>query len=322
MRAASTAALRALSTPTQATGTPGGIWAIDSSASSPPATDVDEVSGTPITGRSVCAATTPGSAADRPAPAMITRSPRSFALRAYSATVSGSRWADMTRTSCWISSCSSSRAAFCIFSMSDFEPMTMPTRGPATGTSASAGSTAVSTWGSVIGDRRRSHRGPPWRSLGASLRASSCGDVPPVGLAVERDHVGGSIRGGPGGRHVVAERRHVEHAPAGGDHRAVALGGAGVRDLGLGRDAVEAADRVAARGGHGVAARGEHDRHRGAWIPLDPGAAQTAGLDRALEQLEQVGAQPRQHGLGLRVPEADVELEHPRAAGGEHETGV
>jgi hypothetical protein len=41
MRAASTAALRALSTPTHATGTPGGICAIDSSASSPPATDFE-----------------------------------------------------------------------------------------------------------------------------------------------------------------------------------------------------------------------------------------------------------------------------------------
>ena len=38
-------------------------------------------SGTPITGRSVCAAATPGSAADRPAPAMITRRPRMRALR-------------------------------------------------------------------------------------------------------------------------------------------------------------------------------------------------------------------------------------------------
>jgi hypothetical protein len=65
-----------LSTPTQATGTPGGIWAIASSASSPPATEVPLVSGTPITGRSVCAATTPGSAAASPAPAMITFSPR------------------------------------------------------------------------------------------------------------------------------------------------------------------------------------------------------------------------------------------------------
>jgi len=53
MRAASTAALRALSTPTQATGTPGGICAIDSSASRPPATEVRLVSGTPITGNSV-----------------------------------------------------------------------------------------------------------------------------------------------------------------------------------------------------------------------------------------------------------------------------
>ena len=36
IRAASTAAFRALSTPTHATGTPGGICAIESSASSPP----------------------------------------------------------------------------------------------------------------------------------------------------------------------------------------------------------------------------------------------------------------------------------------------
>ena len=74
--------MRALSTPTQATGTPGGICAIESSASRPPATEVDDVSGTPITGRSVCAATTPGSAADSPAPAMITRSPRMRAFLA------------------------------------------------------------------------------------------------------------------------------------------------------------------------------------------------------------------------------------------------
>ena len=45
------------------------------------------------------AATTPGSAAARPAPAMITRRPRIFAFFAYSATVSGSRWALITRIS-------------------------------------------------------------------------------------------------------------------------------------------------------------------------------------------------------------------------------
>ena len=52
IRAASTAAFRALSTPTAATGTPGGICAIASSASRPSSTESDERSGTPITGRS------------------------------------------------------------------------------------------------------------------------------------------------------------------------------------------------------------------------------------------------------------------------------
>ena len=47
MRAASTAALRALSTPTQATGTPGGIWAIDRSASRPPATEMHRQANDP-----------------------------------------------------------------------------------------------------------------------------------------------------------------------------------------------------------------------------------------------------------------------------------
>ena len=72
MRAASTAAFFALSTPTHATGTPGGICTIESSASSPSSTLIDERSGTPITGRSVCAATTPGSAAASPAPQIST----------------------------------------------------------------------------------------------------------------------------------------------------------------------------------------------------------------------------------------------------------
>jgi hypothetical protein len=55
--------------------------------------------GTPITGRSVWAAATPGSAADIPAPAMITFIPRMRALWQYSRTNSGSRCALITRTS-------------------------------------------------------------------------------------------------------------------------------------------------------------------------------------------------------------------------------
>src|SRR5262249_51407115 len=59
IRSARCPAFLALSRPTQATGTPGGIWATDSSASSPPAADSREDSGTPMTGRSVWAAETP-----------------------------------------------------------------------------------------------------------------------------------------------------------------------------------------------------------------------------------------------------------------------
>src|SRR5688572_29366640 len=80
IRAARIAALRAPFTATHATGTPGGICAIASSASSPPPTEAELVSGTPMTGSVVCAATTPGSAAASPAPAMITLSPRRCAF--------------------------------------------------------------------------------------------------------------------------------------------------------------------------------------------------------------------------------------------------
>src|SRR6185437_5822705 len=75
MRAASTAALRALSTPTVATGTPGGICAIASRASRPSSMLRLDRSGTPITGRSVCAATTPGGA-DEHLQAALARSSR------------------------------------------------------------------------------------------------------------------------------------------------------------------------------------------------------------------------------------------------------
>ena len=52
--------------------------------------------GTPITGRSVWAATMPGSAVDIPAAAMIRAGLRMWAFLAYSATAAGSRCADST----------------------------------------------------------------------------------------------------------------------------------------------------------------------------------------------------------------------------------
>src|SRR3954451_9060678 len=64
MRAARWPAFFALSKPTQPTGTPGGIWVMERMASMPPAALRRLESGTPMTGRSVWAAATPGSAAE------------------------------------------------------------------------------------------------------------------------------------------------------------------------------------------------------------------------------------------------------------------
>ena len=65
---------------TVATGIPAGICTVASSESIP-CNEVEGI-GTPITGSVVCAAITPARCAAPPAPAMITRMPRSAALRA------------------------------------------------------------------------------------------------------------------------------------------------------------------------------------------------------------------------------------------------
>ena len=67
-------------TPTAATGTPGGICTVARSASNPPRGELS--SGTPITGSVEWAAMAPARWAAPPAPAMITRRPRSAASRA------------------------------------------------------------------------------------------------------------------------------------------------------------------------------------------------------------------------------------------------
>ena len=82
MRAASRPAFTAPAFPiaTVATGTPRGICTMERRESTP--FNVDEKTGTPITGRTVFAAVIPGRCAAPPAPAMITARPRSSALSA------------------------------------------------------------------------------------------------------------------------------------------------------------------------------------------------------------------------------------------------
>src|SRR5207245_128993 len=89
IRAASHAAFLAPASPiaTVATGTPAGIWTIEYSESTPPRCWVG--TGTPITGRSVHAATTPGRCAATLAAAMTTLIPRDTALIAHSITPRG-----------------------------------------------------------------------------------------------------------------------------------------------------------------------------------------------------------------------------------------
>ena len=65
---------------TVATGTPAGICTMESSESCPERLEV--FTGTPMTGSGVMAAAIPGRCAAPPAPAMITRKPRSTALSA------------------------------------------------------------------------------------------------------------------------------------------------------------------------------------------------------------------------------------------------
>ena len=78
-----------------------------------------------------------------------------------------------------------------------------------------------------------------------------------------------------------------------------------------------------ARGAAGIAGRGEHHRHAG----LVGRRARGAVLERARPPPRPAApsrslVQAGQHGLGLGVAEARVELEHARAVGGQHEPGV
>ena len=82
---------------TVATGIPGGICKMLYKASTPSSTL--PLIGTPITGKDVLAAITPGNAAAIPAPAIITLMPRAFAPLAKCSTASGVRWAERAFTS-------------------------------------------------------------------------------------------------------------------------------------------------------------------------------------------------------------------------------
>src|SRR3954449_8874912 len=123
---------------------------------------------------------------------MITRTPRSWAVDAYSATPRGLRCADRTLSSCEIPRSRSSASAGSIASRSDSDPTRIPTSGPASPISSSnpTGEACVS------GSAGNVHR----------LRR----DIPPVAGVRERDALARLVGARPRFLDRVAETGHVE----------------------------------------------------------------------------------------------------------------
>src|ERR687891_700267 len=237
-----------------------------------------------------------------PAPAMITRTPRSAAVDAYSATARGSRCAESTRSSQEIPRLSSSTPATSIASRSDSEPMRIATSGPDSSNSSRIGS------GSGL-------------SSGGGMDCSER-DVATVLDAGELDLVDRPVGSLARLADRDADARDIEDAPARADERAAPERRARVEDESAGGFGVrDASERHAAFGPIGVAVRSEHDGHGCLWPgrQLDPGER---ALRRRGERFEEVALEPWQDRLRLGVAEAAVELEHPRPVFREHQPRV
>src|ERR1051326_3093265 len=115
--------------------------------------------GTPSTGREVQAAAMPGRWAAPPAPAMITRNPRSRADAAYWRSLSGVRCAETIRHSCGTPSAVNVSDACDMVAQSDWLPMMRPTRAMAISAGGmpdggmSGWDTLTGPSGDVVGDQ-------------------------------------------------------------------------------------------------------------------------------------------------------------------------
>src|SRR5579872_5027355 len=96
---------------------------------SQPSIELDDLIGTPITGRLVREAIIPGRWAAPPAPAIMTFRPRPAASHAYLTMRCGVRWAETTVSSKGISNSSSISAAAFMIVRSLSLPMITPTSG-------------------------------------------------------------------------------------------------------------------------------------------------------------------------------------------------
>src|ERR1051325_5223322 len=147
-------------------------------------------------------------------------------------------------------------------------------------------------------------------------------DVLAVLHAVEADALHRLVRACAGHLHRVAERGGAQHPAAVRDEGLALRAGPGVEHPAIVRRHRNPCDRVALARIVWIAVRGEHDTERRAAVPgrLHP---RKAARERGLGELEQVGLEPQQDRLGLRVAEAAVELDRLRIAGlVDHQAGV
>src|SRR6185295_1710189 len=226
-----------------------------------------------------------------PAPAMITRTPRSAAVEAYSATPRGSRCAESTRSSLEIPRSFSSSTAGSMPSRSDSEPMRMPTSGPASSNSSRAAKGTSCRWDS-----------------GCDMDRLRC-DVRAEDRAWEVDLLDGGVGLLARVRNGVSGADHVEDAPPGRDELAVAQRRARVEDERAGRAGhLDAADRDAALRVVRIAGRGQDNGHGCERIGVELDSGQLAMRGRG-KRLEEVAAQAGEERLRLGVAETAVELE-------------
>ena len=153
----------------------------------------------------------------------------------------------------------------------------------------------------------------------------SAGDIGTVLSALKADALNGLVGACPSLLHGGSQSDDGQDAPTGGHQLAVLGGaGAGVQDVDVVEllGSLDPGDGAAGRHGIGVTGGGDNDVDGALLGPCGFGGLGEAAGGGGVEQLGQGGGQAGQDGLGLRVAEADVELDDAQSAAGQGQTAV
>ena len=153
----------------------------------------------------------------------------------------------------------------------------------------------------------------------------SAGDIGTVLSALKADALNGLVGARPSLLHGGSQSDDGQDAPTGGHQLAVLGGaGAGVQDVDVVElfGSLDPGDGAAGRHGIGVTGGGDNDVDGALLGPCGFGGLGEAAGGGGVKQLGQGGGQAGQDGLGLRVAEADVELDDAQSAAGQGQTAV